>query len=355
MKTLIGCCLIHLCIGSIYALSVLYNPIMETTGWDISVLVNGFAVTILALGLIASLHQRMFNGLQKRDVLYIAIVTWCFAQSLSLMCILGNFPCVYYISSFLLGTAIGLLYVIPINIITDYGFKQVGRASGAVVCCFGLGSIIASKVFVVIPLDSLIVLYALYAFLMILGVQLIQCTDVISISSEFNKDKRWYVLAGIFFLNIGIGISLLSNLVRLSTDKGLELSTAIMIVALAGVANTLGRLVYSSLSDYSGRFDMLRILLWIQLTSLVCITSWDMWTGPIIMIISVYGGVFAIMPSLMKELYESTVPYSQVLIMWGFAGLICPILFSYMGMGLLIVMSVCTIMMSMSLKLESSN
>ena len=190
---------------------------------------------------------------------------------------------------------------------------------------------------------------------MVLGVQLIQCPDVISMPSEFFRDKRWYVLAGIFFLNIGIGISLLSNLVRLSTDKGLDLNTAILIVALAGLANTIGRLLYSTLSDYIGRFDMLRILLWTQLISLMCIIIWGIWIIPIIMIISIYGGVFAIMPSLMKELYGSTVSYSQVLIMWGFAGLICPILFSYMGMGLLIVMSVCTIMMSMSLKLESSN
>ena len=354
MKTLIGCCLIHLCIGSIYATSVLYNPLIEVTGWDISVLVNGFALTILALGCTASLHQRIFEGFSKRSMLYGAIAQWTFAQGLTIMCILGNFPWVYYVSSLILGGAIGLMYVIPINIITDYGFKHVGRASGAVVCCFGLGSIIASKVFAGVPMSCLIVLYALYAFLMILGVQLINCTDFLTYPNAFHIDKRWYALAAVFFLNIGIGISLLSNMVNLSIDNGLTLDTAILLVALAGVANTVGRLLYSTLSDYCGKFDMLTMLLWIQITSLICIILWDMWIGPVILIISVYGGVFALMPSLMKDLYGSTAPYSRVLSMWGFAGLICPILFSHLGMSLLLVMSICTIMISSGLILKAS-
>lgn len=346
MKTLLGCCLIHLCIGSVYALSVLYAPIMEVTGWSTSTLVQGFALTILALGLTASFHQYIFDQYPKKSTLYLAVALWIIAQTLGSIFIWGNLEPLYYFSSILLGVAIGLLYVVPINIVTEYGYTHLGRANGAVVCCFGLGSVIASKLFVVVPLDKLMLLYGAYLVVMLVGIRLITCAGVVTVPSGFVRDRRWYILATIFFLNIGIGISLLSNLVHLSVNRGLDVSDAIWIVALAGIANSGGRLVYAALTDYFPRKIVIDCVLWIQLIALTNIFWFgsDLWSVNVLAIISVYGGLFAIMPSLMKGLYGTTAAYSQVLSMWGLAGLICPILFSYVGASMLIVMSIITVL-----------
>lgn len=347
MKTLLGCCLIHLCIGSVYALSVLYAPIMEVTGWSTSTLVQGFALTILALGLTASFHQRMFDQFPKKGTLYIAISLWIAAQGLNLFFILGGLESLYYLSSILLGVAIGVLYVVPINIVTEYGYTHIGRANGAVVCCFGLGSILASKLFVIIPLQELIFLYVAYVLVMVVGLHLIDCTSIIVAPSGFVRDKRWYTLAAIFFLNIGIGISLLSNLTQLSIERGLDISDAILLVALAGVANSVGRLVYAALTDRFKRTTIINLMLWIQLIALTNIFWFDIgsWAANVVTVISVYGGLFAIMPSLMKGLYGTTAAYSQVLSMWGIAGLICPIAFNQLGAEVLVVMSIITVLL----------
>lgn len=348
MKTLAGCCLIHLCIGSVYAASVMYSSITQQNGWDISTLVWGFALTILALGWSASRHQHMFAGHVRRIVLYLGMSLWVVSQTLNVVFAIGGLEYLYYISSILLGLAIGLLYVLPINIVAEYGYAHLGLASGSVVCCFGLGSIIASKLFTVIPLDIMPVVYGAYTLIMLLGTRLIQDDSRIPAPGEFQKDRQWYAIASIFFLNIGIGISLLSNMVQLSVDNGLDTSSAVVLVALAGAFNAGGRILYSALSDRFGAWNTFCLLLWVQLASISCVLLWNMWAVPVLMIISVYGGVFAIMPSLMKGLYGTTTPYSQSLIVWGLAGLVCPVLFSYLGISMLLVMSVGTVALAHS-------
>lgn len=345
MRTLIGCCLIHLAIGSVYSMSVLYPAIINLTGWNNSMLITGFALTILALGLTASLHQRFVAGASAKSVLINATILWVLSQwgsyfsSVILPSYSAGLTYDYYFWSILLGISIGLLYVIPINLITACNFKRTGLASGLVVCCFGLGSIIAARLFSAVDPVNLCWVYAAYFILMRIGTVLIQTSSCIQHPTEFQRNSTWYMLAVLFFMNIGVGISLLSNLSQLTVNNGFTLEDAVMLVALAGVANTLGRLLYSAASDYIGKLNMLGIILLLQWAAVITMMSTDFWRIPVVLIISVYGGVFAIMPSLMKQLYNTPTAYSQILAVWGLAGLIYPVVFTHIGMMLLIISS----------------
>ena len=353
VKILIGCCLIHLCIGSIYAISVLYPKAVELSGWDNSVLVTGFSLTILSLGISASLHQRWFKGWHIVSVLLWAAIMW----ALSSLNLVYNFSSrefnevIHYLCSIWLGVAIGILYVVPINIMTAH--KSNATTSGLVVFCFGLGSILAAaKLFKICELGNLMLVGVLvYTIILLLGIFLIHRglpeNNRITYSNSFKRNKIWYILAAVFFLNIGIGISLLSNLTQLSLDKGYLLDDAIVLVALAGLANTLGRFVYPILSDLRG--SKLEILCYITdlqtLAIMLAIFNNSLWNLCVILILSVYGGVFALMPSLLKQLYKDSNAYSQILIMWGFAGLICPIIFNMLGIFALLFMSTLIILL----------
>ena len=348
MRTLIGCCLIHLCIGSVYAMSVLYKPIIEHTGWGINVLVYGFALTILTLGLVASFHQKLFAHVHKKEILLNAAILWGIASCLIVDVAIQQpeiGKAIYYALSIVTGACIGLLYVIPINIIGNYGYKRVGMTSGLVVTCFGLGSVIASKLFSIITLENLIAIYLIYVITLLFGIWLIEGNDTIESPGDYHCDKTWYAIATVFFLNIGVGISLLSNLTQLSLDTGMNLAEAVGLVAMAGIANSGGRLIYSTASDWLGKVETLVIVLALQLCALVVILHSSYWYIPVLIVISVYGGVFSIMPSLMKEIYheQGSIAYSKVLSMWGFAGLVCPILFTQYGMELLVLMSSLTL------------
>ena len=352
MKLLLGCCLIHLCIGSIYSISVLYPQFSQLTGWNTSTLVYGFSISILALGFSASFHQKIFSKISKTNVLIGAIVCWTFSQ-LSILGVIKNSlnEIFYFLSCGILGIGIGLLYVITINIVSKYGFKYNGLANGVVIFYFGFGSFLSSKLFFEIPL---IQLYGIYTLLMLFGVYLINTKDTIESPQTFQRDKTWYMLSIMFLTNIGIGISLLSNLANLSTNRGISVNDSIIIVALCGLFNSLGRLAYSFLSDYVGKLNTTLSILILQGFSIMSIVGFNFWNVPIFLVISVYGGVFSIMPSLMKEIYgdKSSIAYSQILAMWGIAGLIFPPIFVQFGLNLLIILSCITIIIPIIIKFK---
>lgn len=341
LNTVLGCCLIHLSIGSVYSLSVLYPTITQATGWSNSVLINGFALTILALGITASQHQKAFQGKRQKQVLMYGAGLWFLSQFLmvSMFLFISPYIPLYYVISILAGIAIGLLYVIPINIVTNLGYGDPVIANGLVVWCFGIGSIVAAQLYALVDFPQLITLYGLYFMIIMLAItRLIYPNDIIESPDYFKRDKHWYQLAVIFFINIGIGISLLSNLSNLSMEHELSYATAVYLVALAGLANAGGRLVYSIGSRYIGKLNMITAMSILQLIAIIALN--EFWSISVLVIISVYGGLFAIMPSFLKECYGNTIAYSQILAMWGVAGLICPIAFSELGYPMLLVMSI---------------
>lgn len=132
---------------------------------------------------------------------------------------------------------------------------------------------------------------------------------------------------------------MLSNLVALTVERGIDYVDAIWLVGAAGVANGLGRIFYSTLSDIFGRMRVLSIALVFQ-TICLAILPWC-WEVAVLGIISVYGGVFAMMPSICAaHLSDGTSGYSALLVWWGVAGLVGPMLYLAIPyVGLLIAAS----------------
>lgn len=343
LPTLIGCCIIHFCIGSVYSLSVLYKPIIEMTSWDMNTLVNSFSCIILVLGITASLHQKILANHHKQPILIYSILLWTFCQNFLISMVENNTSSIFYIIvSLILGISIGLLYVMPINIITSFNHKRTGLLSGLVISCFGIGSLVSAKLFSYITeylsISSLHELYVTYGVLMLMSVFLIKTNSVIESIDSFSKDKKWYLLAIVYFCNIGIGISLLSNLVSLSTDIGsLTLELAVFLTALTGLSNTLGRIIYPYISDYIGKYKTILIILILQFIAVISLPN--LWTIPVLIILSVYGGFFALMPGLMKEIYnkEGSIAYSQILSIWGISGFLSPLIFLQLNNNLIML------------------
>ena len=343
LPTLIGCCLIHFCIGSVYSLSVLYKPIIEMTSWNMNTLVNSFSCIILILGITASIHQKLLHNHHKQPILIYSILTWTFCQNLLISMIENNSSSmIYIIVSLILGVSIGLLYVMPINIITSFNHKRTGLLSGLVISCFGIGSLISAKLFSYITeyfsISLLHELYVTYGVIMLIGVFLIKTNTLVESINSFNRDKKWYLLAIVYFCNIGIGISLLSNLVSLSTDIGtLTLESAILLTALTGLSNTAGRIIYPYLSDYIGKYKTIIMILLLQFVSVIMLQYY--WMSSVLIILSVYGGFFALMPGLMKEVYKEngSIAYSQILSIWGISGFLSPLIFYQSGNNLAIL------------------
>ena len=140
------------------------------------------------------------------------------------------------------------------------------------------------------------------------------------------KNKSWQKLSSVFFLNICVGIILLSNMVNLTVDAGFNLEDAINLVGLAGIANGLGRIIFASAADYFGRLRTLKtaFLLQIFCAGLLFFN----WQIGVLGIISIYGAGFALMPGICKEIFDDgTSAYSLLLSWWGIAGIFAPLIF----------------------------
>ena len=351
-RTLIGCSLIHFCIGSVYATSVLYKSISEITEWDSLLLVGSFSLVIFVLGITASLHQKYFSGLSKDRILFYSSFAWMISQIFIVSSVFISDSIIYLGMNLILGISIGLLYVLPVNLIAELNSKRTGFYSGVVISCFGLGSLVSAKVYSIINYDQLIYYVIVCYCIMFMAIKLINSNSVIEDSGEFKRDSNWYLLSIVYFFNIGIGISLLSNLVNLSLNQGLILSVAVTLTAISGLTNTLGRLVYSFVSDYIGKINSVILIMSIQFIALLLANQF--WYESVLIIISVYGGFFALLPGIMKETYgdKSRLAYSQILSIWGISGFISPILFSYLdnNLNFLLGMSLMTLIISLSLK-----
>ena len=351
-RTLMGCSLIHFCIGSVYSTSVLYKSILEITNWDSFLLVSSFSLIIFILGITASFHQKYLSGLSKDRILFYSSFVWMTSQLFILASVFISDFIIYLGMNLILGISIGLLYVLPVNLTAELNSKRTGFYSGVVISCFGLGSLASAKIYSLINYDQLIYFILVCYFIMFIAIKLINSDSIIEDSGEFKRDSNWYLLSIIYFFNIGIGISLLSNLVNLSVSQGLILSVAVTLTAVSGLANTLGRLVYSFISDYIGKINTVLLIMTIQFTALILINQF--WYESVLAIISVYGGFFALIPGLIKEIYKdnSKIAYSQILSIWGISGFISPVLFSYLdsNLNLLVFMSLITIVVTIILK-----
>lgn len=352
--TLISCCLIHLVIGAVYADSVLYRTICDSTGWEQHWLVGGFAVTILALGSAAARYRYQFNGSDPKSLLLITGVIYMMAMELLYLTIMPQDPIgpvlvIYMIASIIRGGCIGVMYALTVNTVTELFTNHRGLCSGLVVMSFGLGSLVATKLYTYIlqfPLLNLMLVQCGYWVVLIIAMLLYQENKPITYTpiSTVIQEPMWKQLSLIFFLNICVGITLLSNLVTLTVQNGIDYSTAVWLVGIAGIANGLGRIIYSTLSDTMGRLEVLRAALLLQTFCLI-ILPWC-WEIAVLGIISVYGGGFALMPSICAEyLSDGTTGYSALLFWWGIAGLIGPLVYLMIpSIWLLVVISAVTLL-----------
>lgn len=332
--TLLSCCLIHLVIGSVYADSALYQAIVEFKGWERGYLVGGFAITIVALGCSAAAYRKYFNGMDYKTVLCASAAMYALSSMVIWLSILAEHPLElagYWTGCAVRGGHIGIMYAITVTSVTELFPKRRGLYSGLVVMSFGVGSWIAAQIYAYIlqfPLQNMILVQISYWGALFIASGLFNYPKTIHFESvkSIVQNPVWQRLSLVFFLNICVGVTILSNLVTLTVEHGISYEQAIQLVGLAGIANGLGRIVYSAISDEVGKLEVLRGILVLQTICLV-ILPWC-WEVAILGIISVYGGGFALMPSICAQyLADGSNGYSALLFWWGIAGLVAPMLF----------------------------
>ena len=343
---LISAVMLHLAVGSVYAWSVLVNPIIDYTGWSNLSLVIVFGITIACLG-----FSTLFLGRYMKKVK--PVIACCTAFCCYLTGMGMTSAAIHYHSfillltgyGFVLGFGTGIAYLTPIPILMTWFKTWRGVATGMVVTGFGCSSLIAAAGY-----HYCIIHYGLeYApiytgfFMSLLMIPsfffLRSASDIEEKELEHYKgvkqllnNKQFKLLWVLFFINISIGVAVISAMSPMLQDIfNVSARQAALFVGTAGIVNGASRFCWSLLSDLIGRPLTVIVLIVFELTALISLIyfmDYDIFKTCILVIVTCYGGLFAIMPSYIADLFgvnKVQETFGYILTAWGIAGLIAPV------------------------------
>lgn len=346
-KTLvtISAILLHLCLGSIYAWSIVINTIDYAMDIGITELVFIFGITIFCLGLTAAYFGNYDHAWSYKRSCTTVFILFLLGVSISELGIQTNsFALLLLGYGVIIGIATGIGYLLPIPVLMTWYDQYKGIAAGSVITGFGMSALIMSysysytysligfhySFFAVEASLSLLIIPAIFFLRPKHEIKTIEKESVSLLKALHNENFRQLWI--LFFINICVGVSLISCLAPLTSEIfHLFTSEIVLLVGLTGLTNGIGRFVWSLLSDIIGRPLTVSIMIAFELVavlSLIFFHSYDVYKICVLVIVSCYGGMFAIMPAYISDLFGNNMVkqyFGLMLMAWGIAGLIAPI------------------------------
>lgn len=359
---------LHICIGSVYAWSVLTKPVMASLGVSLSATTWAFSIAILFLGLSAgflgSFVERMGpakSGLMSAVFFGMGLI------GTGLAVYLNSLPLLYLFYGVIGGIGLGTGYITPVSTLVKWFPEHRGFATGLAIMGFGFASLIAGPLmrylvdtyglmqnFVILGLGYLVIMILAASYLRPPKEGEISVTleDVwkrnrtnpkrVSMGPQMTRKQamhtwKWYALWWIFFTNITCGIGLLAVASPMAQEIiGMTPAQAASLVGIVGIVNGAGRIVWSTISDWIGRgitymiFFALEVWAFWQLS---ITTEGLLFQVLVLAIISCYGGGFSCMPAYLSDIFgvkELTAIHGSILTAWGIAGVAGPVILAIM-------------------------
>ncbi|MFM2090669.1 MAG: hypothetical protein RLZZ127_1158 [Planctomycetota bacterium] len=335
--------LLHLCIGSVYAYSVLIGPLADLHRWTKPQTAWAFSLAIVFLGLSAAVVGPV---VARRGARWAAAVS-ALCQVAGLLGTaaavhLGSLPLFYLAYGVVGGIGLGFGYLAPVALLVRSFPERRGLATGMAIMGFGLGALVFGPVmaalFPVMGVAATFLLLAAVQAVLMGGAALALVAPPAPVAVAAATAAPWttgrfWALWAMLFLNVTCGIALISQAAPLLQEQaGLSLAAATAVVGLVGLFNGGGRLGWSALSDRIGRPAV-----WAVIFALgaACCGVMALAPGPLLfqvaflLAITAYGGGFACMPSFIADLFGvERLPRVQGLVLtaWSAAGIAGPLL-----------------------------
>lgn len=358
---------IHICIGSVYAWSVLTRPIMQAMGFSLKDTTWTFSLAILFLGLSAGFLGSFVQKIGPRKSGLLAMTFFCsgmFGTAAALY--FHSLPLLYLFYGVIGGIGLGTGYITPVSTLVKWFPDNRGFATGLAIMGFGFASMIAGPVMQLLVqhlglIPNFLILGAVYMVIMTASSLYLappkpgevpvsdaalrkagtRHTPVYADSMpQFTVKKAmktWqlYTIWWLFFTNITCGIALLAVASPMAQEVvGMSPMAAASMVGIIGFMNGAGRIAWATVSDYLGRsmtyvlFFTIEILAFWQLSQVTGAFSFQVL---VLLIITCYGGGFSCMPAYLSDLFgtrELSAIHGRILTAWGAAGVAGPLVLS---------------------------
>lgn len=350
---------IHICIGSVYAWSVLTKPIMQAMGFTLKETTWTFSIAILFLGLSAGF---LGDYVEKYGPRKSGLTSTCFFGlgmfGTALALHLNSLPLLYLFYGVIGGIGLGTGYITPVSTLVKWFPNNRGFATGLAIMGFGFASLIAGPLMQILVakyglVQNFIILGCVYMVIMAASALYLEppkasnggpsginvksiLPDTQFTAKEARKTWQFYALWWIFFTNItcGIGLLAVSSPMAQEVVKMTPMAAASM-VGIIGLINGLGRIFWSTISDYLGRSTVYVVFFLIQIFAFYALaetSSAFIFQLIVFVIISCYGGGFSCMPAFLSDLFgtkELSAIHGKILTAWGMAGIAGPLLLSW--------------------------
>ncbi|WMI64522.1 OFA family MFS transporter [Aestuariibaculum sp. YM273] len=351
---------IHISIGSVYAYSVMTNPVKDIFDVDGGVVKWAFKIAILLLGLSAAFLGRWVEKVGPKVSGTTAGIFYGIGILGSGLAVqLESLTLFYLCYGVIGGIGLGLGYITPVSTLVKWFPDRRGLATGMAIMGFGFSALIFGPIMqslfnAVGVANAFYILGIIYMIIILSSARYIERppvgympegykegegkvikADMANIdANEALKTRRFYYIWIMMFINISCGIAIISAASPMMQEKlNYTPMEAAAIVGLIGVFNGLGRLLWSSLSDYLGRantyivFFVFQILAFyflpkisVELTFLVILFT----------VITMYGGGFSTLPAFLGDLFGTKqlgAIHGMVLTAWALAGVIGPTIY----------------------------
>ncbi len=351
---------IHISIGSVYAYSVMTNPVKDIFDVDGSVIKWAFKIAILLLGLSAALLGRWIEKVGPK-------ISGTTAGIFYGVGILGSGLAVQIESLWLFylcygvigGIGLGIGYITPVSTLVKWFPDRRGLATGMAIMGFGFAALIFGPVMqslfdAVGVANAFYILGFIYMILILASARYIEKppegylpdgfkpgegktikADISNIDAIASlKTSRFYYIWIMMFINIACGIAIISAASPMMQEKlNYTPMEAAAIVGLIGVFNGLGRIIWSSLSDYLGRANTYIIFFAFQILAFYFLPKISMELTFLVVlftVITMYGGGFATLPAFLGDLFGTKqlgAIHGMILTAWALAGVVGPTIY----------------------------
>ncbi|RED46030.1 L-lactate MFS transporter [Seonamhaeicola aphaedonensis] len=351
---------IHISIGSVYAYSVMTNPVKEIFDVDGSVIKWAFKIAILLLGLSAAFLGRWVEKVGPRVSGTTAGIFYGLGILGSGLAVqLGSLWMFYLCYGVIGGIGLGLGYITPVSTLVKWFPDRRGLATGMAIMGFGFAALIFGPVMqslfdAVGVSNAFYILGAIYMVLILASARYIERppegympegykpgegktikADLANITAnEALRTPRFYYIWIMMFINIACGIAVISAASPMMQEKlNYTPMEAAAIVGLIGVFNGVGRIMWSTLSDYLGRANTYIVFFAFQVLAFWLLPQISVELAFLVIlftVITMYGGGFSTLPAFLGDLFGTKqlgAIHGMVLTAWALAGVVGPTIY----------------------------
>jgi MFS family permease len=363
---------IHLAIGSVYSWSVFKLPLHETLGASGLLSAVPFTLGIVMLGMSAAVFGTAVERRGPRWAMVVA--TLCFCGGLLVAAVAAEIGQMWLIIvgyGVIGGIGLGIGYISPVSTLMKWFPDRPGMATGFAIMGFGGGALIASpwasQLMKWFGTDrhglatTFLVMGVVYAVFMTVGVLLVRLPPpgweppVVRVAAsrlphaagpdrtanEAIKMPQFWLLWIVLCFNVTAGIGILERAAPIYRDyfpraasPAALTAAAAGFVAMLSLANSAGRLLWSTASDAAGRKNMYRLYLGLGAVLYVVLIVAQNASKPLflvvcILLLSFYGAGFATAPAYLRDLFgylEVGAIHGRLLTAWSTAGVLGPVI-----------------------------